>query len=103
MASKLEIAESFFYSSGQIVLGLILHPYRTMQLIVRGKVFLPFVFLPLLILLLVFLLFRIDFVSSFYLVNWFFSFFVKILIIFLALWQITLSYLLIRFSRVLYR
>jgi hypothetical protein len=73
-----------------------------MQLIVRGKVFLPFVFLPLLLFLLLFLVFRVDAVANLYLANWLFSFLLKVLFIFLALWQLTLAYLLIRFSRVLY-
>ena len=103
MASKLEIFESFVYSAGQIVLGLLLHPYRTMQLIVKGKVFTPFVFLPLLIVAIIFLGSKIDLLMSFYLNNLVFSILVKTILIFSILWQIILSYLLIRFSRVLYK
>lgn len=103
MATKLEIFESFVYSAGQIVLGLLLHPYRTMQLIVKGKVFTPFVFLPLLIVILLFLGSKIDFLMSLYLSNLFFSILTKTVLIFSILWQIILGYLLIRFSRVLYK
>lgn len=103
MATKLEIIESFVYSAGQIVLGLLLHPYRTMQLIVKGKVFTPFVFLPLLTVVLIFLGGRIDFLMNFYQSNVIFSILVKTILIFSVLWQIILGYLLIRFSRVLYK
>ena len=84
MASKLEIFESFVYSSGQIVLGLLLHPYRTMQLIVKGKVFTPFVFLPLFLLFLIFLLSKVDFLLGFYFSNLLFLFLTKTILIFLV-------------------
>ena len=103
MATKLEIFESFVYSAGQIVLGLLLHPYRTMQLIVKGKVFTPFVFFPLLMVALLFLGSKLDFLMSFYSSNIIFSILVKTVLIFLILWQMILAYLLIRFSRVLYK
>jgi hypothetical protein len=36
---KLTLIDSIFYSLGQIILGLFLHPYQSMQNLVRDRVF----------------------------------------------------------------
>ncbi len=105
---------SSIYALGRFCLGLFLHPYQTMQLIVEQKIFvwltlLPSFFLVLLSLswrlmirpFLLFLKMRTDFGHVFFdsvLVSNA-SFFVMIWIIsFCVYWQVILLYLLFRFS-----
>ncbi len=98
---------SLIYSIGQITLGLLLHPYQTMQLLVQEKVFVLMSLLPTVLLGLVTVLWRylfvplvrvvfscttagffgcdyIDFAS-----NW--------LTFFIVFWQLLLLYLFFRF------
>lgn len=93
------VIESFIYSSGQILLGLLLHPYRTMQLLVRNKILLPFVFYPSLIALLLYLLLRVELIlfiyQSFFLVR----FVYQVALFFCFYWQSALFYLWVRFNR----
>ncbi len=35
-----------FYQTGRLVIGLVVHPYRTVREIMRGRWFVPLVFLP---------------------------------------------------------
>jgi hypothetical protein len=99
---------SLIYSLGQITLGLLLHPYQTMQSLVRDKVFVWMTLLPTLVLALVTVLWRFAVVPIVRLVfscqtsgfggceflpfasNW--------LTFFCIYWQILLMYLLFRFS-----
>jgi hypothetical protein len=82
---------SIFYALGQIGQGLLLHPYQTMQSLVRDRVFLWMIFLPMIVLgmgKLVGMLVS-ALVFSAFLVNWF--------IFFCLYWQCLLLYLLVRF------
>jgi hypothetical protein len=108
--NSLQVFTSVSYSVGQIGLGLLLHPYQTMQSLVEDKVFIWMSLLPTAVLALVTVSWRVLLVPTVrtvfscqstgfwacdYLVfvsNWltFFSIF----------WQVLLLYLLFRFSRV---
>lgn len=82
---------SIFYALGQIGQGLLLHPYQTMQSLVRDRVFMWMVFLPMAILVvgkLLSVMISVLVLPSF-LVNWF--------IYFCFYWQVLLLYLLVRF------
>ncbi len=82
---------SIFYALGQIGQGLLLHPYQTMQSLVRDRVFLWMIFLPMAIWgvgqLIGTMLLALILPS--FLVNWF--------IFFCLYWQCLLLYLLVRF------
>jgi hypothetical protein len=101
---------SLFYSIGQLSLGLLLHPYRTMQMLVEDKVFVWMALIPTLLLgfstivwrflLMPFLnIVLLDYsdqtikVFMLLLTNWF--------TFYMFFWQILLLYLLFRFSTVL--
>lgn len=93
------ILESFVYSSGQMLLGLFLHPYRSMQLLAKNKILLPFIFYPAFFVLLLYTLLRVDLVFGFYQNILIFRFVYQVFLFFCFYWQIALFYLWIRFSR----
>lgn len=103
----LHFVASFLYAMGQIMVGLLVHPYQTMQLLVQEKVFVSLSLLPTLLLGFTTVLWRyglvpgvrlvfscgstgfwaceyIDFIS-----NWF--------TFFMIFWQVLLLYLFFRF------
>lgn len=93
------ILESFIYSSGQMLLGLFLHPYRSMQVSVKNKILLPFIFYPAFFVLFLYLLLRIDLISIIYNEIFVFRFFYQVILFFCFYWQIALFYLWLRFTR----
>lgn len=101
---------STMYSVGQITLGLLLHPYQTMQSLVQDKVFVWMALLPTVVLAVVTVIWRYGVVpvvrlvfschtSDFLACQWL-PFFSNWLTFFCIYWQLILFYLLIRFSRV---
>ena len=92
---KRMVALSIFYALGQISQGLLLHPYQTMQSLVRDKIFIWMSFLPVAILVLVTFFWRyillpiVSISLPVFLVYWF--------IFFCFYWQCLLLYLLVRF------
>lgn len=105
-----QIIISVVYSLAQISGGLLLHPYQTMQSLVRDRVFVWMTLLPSVILALITVFWRFIFVPV---VSGFFSCtatdfigcewlpFVSNWITFFCLyWQVLLLYLLMRFSRI---
>ena len=101
--SFLGVLAALIYAGGQIFLGLLLHPYRSMQLIVRGKVFLPLAFSPLIFMLLLALLTKTTGFWSLYTTVFLFRFLFSLLFFFCFYWQLMLVYLLLRFTRVFWR
>lgn len=103
----LPIFLSFIYSLGQITLGLLIHPYQTMQSLVRDKVFIWMTLLPTVVLALVTLLWKYGIVPAVRLffscgdLNWFACQLLPVLSNFLTFfcvyWQLLLFYLLLRF------
>lgn len=101
------IFNSFFYSCGQIGLGLLLHPYQTMQSLVEEKVFVWMSLLPAGILAVVTVLWRFVVVpvvrTSFSCAQTAFigcellRFFSNWMTFFIIFWQLMLVYLLFRF------
>ncbi|HEX9817324.1 MAG TPA: hypothetical protein VGA89_00290 [Patescibacteria group bacterium] len=104
----LHIFASFLYSIGQITQGLFFHPYQTMQLVVREKVFFWLTLLPSAVWVVARLIWGLVIVP---LVRLVFScsqtglaicqlipFFARWLLYFCVLWQLILLYLLVRFS-----
>jgi hypothetical protein len=107
--NKLKFVKSFLYSLGQITLGLLLHPYQTMQSLVKDKIFVWMSLLPTAVLAIITLLWRLLLVpavklvfscqiSSFVGCDWL-SFLSNFLTFFCIYWQMLLFYLLLRFSR----
>lgn len=96
---SLAFAESLIYSSTQMFLGLFLHPYRSMQLLVKNGVLLPFVFYPMLVGVGFFLLLKIDLFFSAYQALFLLKFICQMIIFFCFYWQLVLFYLWFRFSR----
>lgn len=110
---KIDSAQAFrslSYSLGQLSLGLVIHPYQTMQEVVPDKVFVWFTLLPTLVLAVVTVLWRYLVVPSVQLVfscagtsfwgcDWL-PFIANWLTFFCIYWQILLFYLLLRFKRV---
>lgn len=109
MAANVKIAflVSVFYALGQITLGLLLHPYQTMQSLVRDRVFIWMTGLPVAVFVLAKLVWHFLLVP---LVRFVFScqssgfvgcelipFFANWLLLFCLFWQILLGYLLLRF------
>lgn len=101
------VLASFFYSMGQITLGLLLHPYQTMQSLVEDKVFVWMTFLPAGVYVLAKVVWHFLIVP---LVRYAFScstsnflgcdlipFVANWLVLFCVFWQILLVYLLLRF------
>ena len=105
---SLHIATSLLYSIGQITQGLFLHPYQTMQLLVREKVFFWLTFLPMGVWvvarlfwgLIIVPLVRLTFSCSQtgFMGCDLISFFSRWLFYFCILWQLILLYLFVRFS-----
>lgn len=93
------ILESLIYSSGQMLLGLFLHPYRSMQILVKNKMLLPFVFYPTFFILFFYLFLRVNLISDLYGNVFIFRFCYQIGLFFCFYWQIALFYLWIRFVR----
>lgn len=93
------VFESFVYSCGQMLLGLLLHPYRSMQLLVKNKVLFPFIFYPTALVLIFSVLLHANLVASWYDGNFVFRFFGQTCLFFCLYWQIALFYLWMRFSR----
>lgn len=101
---------SVIYSLGQITLGLLLHPYQTMQSLVKDKVFVWMSLLPTLVLGLVTMLWRfliVPVVSSVFSCRAtdfvgceFLPFTANTLTFFCVYWQVMLLYLLFRFRGV---
>lgn len=99
---------SVMYALGQIALGLLLHPYQTVQSLVRDKVFFWMAALPLLVSIIVKIVWSFVLVP---LVRLVFScamtsfwgcelipFFAQWLLFFCLYWQILVAYLFVRFS-----
>ena len=59
MFNRRRAALSFTYSFGQIFLGLLLHPFQTMRMLVEDKYWAWLSFLPLLLLILAFILWHV--------------------------------------------
>jgi len=104
---KLSFLASVFYALGQITLGLLLHPYQTMQSLVRDRVFIWMAGLPVAVFVLAKLVWHLLLVPT---VRFVFScqssgffgcelipFFANWLMLFCLFWQILLGYLLLRF------
>ncbi|CAN5271327.1 hypothetical protein BH10PAT2_BH10PAT2_2040 [soil metagenome] len=101
---------SFLYSVGEIGLGLLLHPYQTMQSLQQEKIFAWMTLFPTVALAIVTVFWRFGVVP---LARIFFScnpayvscfgvtFFSDWLTFFCIYWQVLLLYLFFRFSRVL--
>lgn len=98
---------SFIYSVGQITVGLLMHPYQTMQSLVKDRVFVWMAAIPLYILAVVTVGWKMLIVPA---VQGFFScstdyfiacdalsFVSNTLIFFCWYWQVLLLYLLVRF------
>ena len=96
---KLAIVESLIYALGQIVLGLFLHPYQSMQNLVRDKVFVPLMFLPTLLATICYLLFAWWLLDLFYDGSIVFRLIYRSSFFFFLYWQILLIYLFWRFKR----
>jgi hypothetical protein len=101
---------SILYSVGQLTLGLLLHPYQTMQSLVEDKVFVWMTLLPTGVLAIVTVLWRFLIVPAVQLVfscqktgfvgcTWL-PFFSNWLTFFCLYWQILLLYLFFRFSSI---
>ena len=101
---------SVFYSVGQLILGLLLHPYQTMQSLVEEKVFIWMTLLPTGILAVVTVGWRFLIVPA---VQIFFScrasglvlcnyltFISNWITFFCIYWQVLLLYLLVRFKTI---
>lgn len=81
-------------------LGLLIHPYRSMQLLVKNQVLLPFAFYPSLLILLFFAFLHLELVLKLYVSSFFFAFIYQFCLFFFFYWQLALFYLLFRFHRV---
>lgn len=98
---------SVVYSLGRITLGLLLHPYQTMQSIVRDTVFFWMAGLPVAVFIIAKAVWHFLLVPSVRMIfscstSQFFGcdlipFFANWLVLFCVLWQILLVYLLVRF------
>ncbi len=108
--TTLTLVTSVIYSLAQITLGLLLHPYQTMQSLVRDKVFVWMSLLPSLTLAIVTVLWKLVVVPVVRLVfscqstgfvgcEWL-PFVSNWLTFFCIFWQIMLLYLLFRFNKV---
>lgn len=98
---------SVFYSLGQITLGFLLHPYQTMQMVVKDQVYNWMVLIPMTTLFGIILFWKNLFVpfvriffscsqTNLFLCNWL-PFISKVVILYCWLWQVLLLYLFIRF------
>ncbi len=106
---------SVLYSVGQITLGLLVHPYQTMQSLVEDRIFVWMSLLPTVVLALVTIAWRVAIVPGVRVVfscadggvlasacEWL-PFFSNWLTFFCVYWQVLLLYLLLRFHLVLHR
>jgi len=93
------VLESLIYSSGQMLLGLFLHPYRSMQLLTKNKVLFLYVFYPSFFIFLLYLFLRINFIFNLYEGFFIFRFFYQVFSFFCFYYQLALFYLWFRFSR----
>ncbi len=99
---------SLFYSTGQVALGLLLHPYQTMQSLVKGKVFVWMTVTPLYILAAATVLWKFLVVplaqilfscsTKYYVSCDLLSFVSNTVVFFCLYWQVLLLYLLLRFK-----
>lgn len=102
---------SFVYACGQITMGLLLHPYQTVQSLAREKVFAGMIFLPVAVYVLAKIIWFFVLIP---LVHYVFScqstaffgcdlipFFANWLVLFCVYWQVLLLYLFLRFWIVL--
>lgn len=99
----LAVTESLIYSSTQMFLGLFLHPYRSMQLLVKNGVLLPFIFYPTLIGIVFCLFLKIDLIFSAYQSLFLLKFIYQMIVFFCFYWQLALFYLWFRFSRAFFK
>ncbi len=102
----LNLIVSFFYALGRFALGLVLHPYQTMQLLVKQKLFVWVVLTPIVCLGLLTVLWNfviIPLAASLGLscpeLDSTLSFLATWVTTFVVYWQLMLLYLLIRFGR----
>lgn len=96
---KISVINSFFYSLGQIIFGLFVHPYQSMQNLVRDRVFIPLMFLPTFLAIIFYLLFAWWLLGLFYDGSLIFRLIYRSFFFFFLLWQILLFYLYWRFKR----
>lgn len=107
---KRRIIFSITYSLGQITTGLLLHPYQTMQSLVKQKIFVWMTLLPSMLLSMIIVFWKFAVVPTvqtifscqttyFFICDWI-SLMANIVTFFCIYWQILLLYLLIRFSLV---
>ncbi len=92
------ILESLIYSSGQMFLGLLLHPYRSMQLLVKKQILLPFIFYPAFFTLILYFLLKVALFANLYDGCFLFRFSYQLLLFFCFYWQLALFYLWFRFN-----
>lgn len=97
---------SFFYALGRFAFGLVVHPYQTMQLLVRQKLFVWVVLTPTFLLAILTVLWNfliipvgssLSLSPSFSLLSPALSFLSTWIITFVVYWQMMLLYLLVRF------
>jgi H+/Cl- antiporter ClcA len=96
---KTSIVKSIVYSLGQITLGLFLHPYQSMQNLVRDQVFMPLMLLPTLLAGIFYVLFAWWLLTLFYDGSLIFRLVYRSFFFFFLYWQILLIYLFWRFKR----
>lgn len=103
LTSGVAINALFGYHVGGVLLGFLVHPYKTVQDMVRKRIPTPILFFPSLCWIAGFIVLRVteSLLWSFlpYLGMWLFLFVWGTF--FLLFWQILLLYLYLRFSRVL--
>jgi len=90
------------YSLSSIFAGLVLHPYQTMQKLVREKVFVWLTLLPSMLVFFVSLVWQfltLYFLTSSFVNSEVVNFFANIFIFYCIYWQLLLLYLFIRFMR----
>lgn len=102
----INLAASFFYALGRFALGLILHPYQTMQLLVEQRLFVWVVLTPTALLGLLTLLWNFAIIPFSTHLNASCSelsaalpFLATWITTFVIYWQLMLLYLLVRFRR----
>lgn len=94
------ILESLIYSSGQMFFGLLLHPYRSTQVLVKNKILLPYIFYPFMLSAVLYTALRFNLIFSLYHLSFVFRFVYQMILFFFFYWQMALFYLWFRFSRV---
>lgn len=101
------VISSFLYAIGQITLGLLVHPYQTMQSLVKERVFVWMAAMPLYLLAVITVAWRFLVVptvqllfscsTEYYLACDMLSLVSNTIIFFCWYWQVLLLYLLVRF------